>query len=287
MPFAQGFRDLDRAFREGRAWRSRFVKNAGPSGQNQWLDWTFSSGQPAYDARTGDAGAFTPCATFGNARGIYCGPLPAAGMTKHLIGWRLRSDTQGGTEFVQLYDLIGYYPLIDGDSTDPQDLDNANPLPRYADGDGVDMVLVNHVAPAAQDGTAIIDFDDHAGVSRQTTVRLRNDGQNKVVSSQSATSTGVCSLAIPLANGSRGVRRATRITYTVPPGGAHALMLIKPLAWMTANADRYLFQEQIIPLSEGWSVPQILDGACLNLFHYHTGGNNASALFGSLLFAWG
>ena len=60
-----------------------------------------------------------------------------------------------------------YYPFLDGDSTDPQDLDNTATLPRYVDGKGLRAYIVAQGAGAGlgsysmsytnQDGAAHID----------------------------------------------------------------------------------------------------------------------------------
>ena len=141
------------AFDEGRVHTQSFLKNNGTFGDLHWQDWAMSSGKPAYDARIGQSGAFNPVVAQGNDALYF--PGIGTGMERRLamitLNPRASNSAQATVQFY-LYDLVGTYPLIDGDSTDPQDFDNTRTLPRYADGEGLRLVLVNHVAPAVQNG---------------------------------------------------------------------------------------------------------------------------------------
>jgi hypothetical protein len=59
-------KDIVDAVDAGRVHSQRFFKNAGTTGDGQWHDWSFASGQPAYDARIGDALTFNPAVATGN-----------------------------------------------------------------------------------------------------------------------------------------------------------------------------------------------------------------------------
>jgi len=164
--------DVLAAYDAGRFHSQRFIKTgAGQANDTRWQDWAFQAGQPAYDARIGVAGSFTPVTAVRNDA-LYFPDIPA-GMERKLhrlfINPKASNASQATVDFV-LYDLVGYYPLIDGDSTDTQEFDNTLTLPRYTDGEGVGLVIVNHVAPAVQGGVATIAYTDSKGVAQSVTV---------------------------------------------------------------------------------------------------------------------
>ena len=141
MPI-QTLSDLNAAFDAG-AWHlQRFQKNAGTAHALQWADPTFASGQPAYDAHVGTPMVFTPCVAQKNDAIYFPGIQP--GQHRHLTSATFWSNqgTYNGAGSIVIFDLLGYYPLIDGDSTDLQEADNTLTLPRYTDGEGVGLVIV-------------------------------------------------------------------------------------------------------------------------------------------------
>ena len=81
--------DFARAYEEGRYHCQRFIKTgAGQFGDGRWQDWAFQAGQPAYDARIGQALAFTPSVAQGNDA-IYFPPI-ADGMQRKLFKITMR-----------------------------------------------------------------------------------------------------------------------------------------------------------------------------------------------------
>jgi hypothetical protein len=279
--------DFATAFDQGRWHLQRFLKNAGTSHQTQWCDPTFASGQPAYDARVGTAATFTPCVAQKNDA-IYF-PGIAAGMERRLTNVAMWTNqaTYNGPGSVVVYDLLGYYPLIDGDSMDPQVCDNAFTLPRYADGDGVQLVIVNHVAPALVDGIAVINYVDRFDNPQTVTTRIRNQGQNLISSSSDSTSAAVGSVFVGLQSAT-GIKSITDITYTTPPGGLHCFYLVRPLTTVVLG-DNQLFTFKELIAQNGMLAPRIYDGAWLGFFDMIANGGTARAVnwFGHFTFAWG
>ena len=193
-----------------------------------------------------------------------------------------------GPAGVYAFDLLGYYPLIDGDSTDEQAMDNSSTLPRYTNGDGVQKVVVNHIAPAIQDGITVVNYTDHAGVSRTVTNRTMNQGQNLVCSGVGVGVTSVPgAVGVPLANGSRGVRRINSVQHTTAPGGLHCIYLIKPL-FNAALGDNNVAVEKEFVTKNGFNCPKILDGAWISWFD-RVGGASVRNVswFGNFTFVWG
>lgn len=285
MPI-QSLSDLQAAFDAGQWHLQRFQKNAGTAHALQWADPTFASGQPAYDAHVGSPMAFTPCVAQKNDA-IYF-PGINAGQHRHLTSatfWSNQGVNNGGSSII-IYDLLGYYPLIDGDSTDLQEADNTQALPRYTDGEGVGIVIVNHVAPALQGGQAIIAYTDSKGASQSITVGVPNNGQNLVCSGvRNSTATDVGPLTVSLANGTTGVRSIDSIQYTTPPGGLHCAYLIKPLATCLTGDNLVTVEKEFFSLN-GFHCPRIHDGAWLGWVARNGPTGRTTAWFGNFVFAW-
>lgn len=290
--------DVARACEEGRYHCQRFIKTgAGQASDNRWQDWAFQAGQPAYDARIGQALSFVPSVAQGNDA-IYFPPIPD-GMQRKLFKITMRPQasnaSQASIDFV-LYDMIGCYPLIDGDSTEPQDLDNTLPFPRFADGKGLRMVLVNHVAPAVQGGVMVLDYVDQDGNAKTLTLGVPNNGINgPCCAANTSTANNYTPLVLPFNEGVTGVRQATRITYTTPPGGLHCLYVIKPLAHFTHYHDALLQADTTgvkaalevdFAIKDGWKMPDIANGAHLAFFYRNVGGGRSTTFFGDFEFIW-
>ncbi len=286
--------DVAEAYTSGRVHTQRFLKNAGAIGDNHWQDWAYSSGQPAYNARIGTALTLTPVVADGNDA-IFFPPI-AAGQERHLAGLRMYVTASSVGQIaveMEMYDLLAVYPLIDGDNTDAQLMDNAQSLPRYEDGVGVQMVLVNHVAPSVAAGcsTAItyVDADD---VERTTTVFTATFGAGKASWSLQSTGASTGSLYLPLAGPARGVKRVTGLTFAAPPGGLWALYLVRPIQrinWRGGQAGitQTVFTEKCLCAQDSFILPRIYDGAHLGFFYMPVIGSRTVALFGTAAFVWG
>lgn len=280
--------DLNRAFDLGKVHLQRFQKNAGTAHAIKWADCTFASGQPAYDAHVGVPLAFTPCVAQKNDAIWF--PSVAAGEERYLHSATLWSNqaTYNGPISVQLFDLVGYYPLLDGDSVDLQECDNSLTLPRYSDGSGVFMAIVNHIAPGLQNGLATINYTNSDGVDKTITVDVPNNGQNLVCSGCRTTAGAVSSTwAVPIGS-DRGVRRVNSVQYSVAPGGLHCLYLLRPLATMVLG-DNLVTAEKEFFGRDGLRMPKIPDGAWLGWFDQMAVGATARtvAWFGNFTFVWG
>jgi hypothetical protein len=291
--------DVLAAHEAGRSHTQRFIKT-GQSGvgayDGRWQDWAFQAGQPAYDARIGTVNSFTPVVAVRNDA-IYFPDIPV-GMERKLHKLTMRPQASGVSqatmEFV-LYDLVGYYPLIDGDSTDPQDMSNSLTLPRYTDGEGLRLVMLNHVAPATQAGRMLLEYTNSANQDKTLDVLVPNNSINSVCSGVNTVgTTSLTNLNLPL--GGTGIRRVNRVTYTVPPGGLHCLYVVKLLAQFTHYHD-FLMQgdpsgakaalEVDFALKNGWRMPVIKDGAHLAFFFRVNGGGRSNTFFGDATFIWG
>lgn len=277
--------DFNAAFTEGRWHSQRFLKNAGINTNNRWIDWTFASGQPLYDAKTGTAGSFTPLNASKNDAIWF--PGIGAGMERRLTNMTVRSSTGGGPGSIIIFDLLGYYPLVDGDSPDTQLFDNTATLPRYADGKGVIPVLVSSVAPSTQDGIGTMTYIGADDVERASPAfRYQNTSLNGVVCTVPGNvAPGEGAIGLPMV-GVSGCKAITSLTYTQPPGGLAAIYMIRVLGTMLFNGNKSLATEKQFLLHNGLQAPRIFDGAYINLF-YRYGTAATADFFGEATFAWG
>jgi len=277
--------DFNAAFTEGRWHSQRFLKNAGINTNNRWIDWTFASGQPLYDAKTGTAGSFTPLNASKNDAIWF--PGIGAGMERRLTNMTVRSSTGGGPGSIIIFDLLGYYPLVDGDSPDTQLFDNTATLPRYADGKGVIPVLVSSVAPSTQDGIGTMTYIGADDVERASPAfRYQNTSLNGVVCTVPGNvAPGEGAIGLPMV-GVSGCKAITSLTYTQPPGGLAAIYMIRVLGTMLFNGNQSLATEKQFLLHNGLQAPRIFDGAYINLF-YRYGTAAPADFFGEATFAWG
>jgi hypothetical protein len=289
--------DLRQAAQAGRVASPRFLKNASAAaGDGSWFDWSFASGQPAYDARIGEALSFNPSIAVGNDA-IYIPPI-AAGMERRLMGMTVRSKASNSNQVVlnyEVYDLLGVYPLIDGDSTDQQDMDNTLTLPRYSTGDGVVAVLVNHVAPMTAAANGSYTYTGCDGTSRTVAFRAALVGANRVASAM-PTAGGAGPIGLPQGNGCGGVRQIDSITFSTAPGGLFAIYLIRPLMSLQHYTDPINVAatngiKEIVQkcncMHGAWDLPIVYDGAHIGFFYMANAGGRTNDFFGHFHFAWG
>jgi hypothetical protein len=283
--------DVASAFDEGRFHQQRFYKGALTAGDTHWQDWSYGAGQPSYDARIGTAGQFNPYNAQRNDA-IYF-PSINSDQNRHLTGITLQTVASGTNQSsvdVIVYDLLGVYPLIDGDSTDEQLFDNTETLPRYTDGKGVVAVMVNHVSPMIATTTAIMKYNDTDDIEKTVTVGVHLTGQNRVVSGIGGT-LSVGSFALPFAAGSQGCKTINSLQFASAPGGLFAIYLLKPLT-TTMNCDGNLTTDKIATEKEfsfnnAFHFPEIFDGAWLGMFLRPNGGaRTINSVFGHMTFIW-
>jgi hypothetical protein len=273
----------------GQNWTSWFHKTSGPTGfgAGRWADMSMGAGTPKYNAYVGSQLQATPLINQGND-GIYLGPSPAAGMSKFITGLQLQSAvTNLAPSSWVLCDYLMFYPLVDGDSTDQQDMDNTALLPRYADGDGV-MAMVVCTTPAASDAPCTFTYTNSDGVAGRTvTTMLSFTNVTGCIMSTTANvaSTNARAAFLPLANGDRGVRAIESAALLSALGGFFAIVLVKPMT--TAVLPENVVACESTELIHKARVRKVDAGAYLNFIYCPLGaGSGAFPLRGHIQFAW-
>lgn len=284
-------KDITDAHDAGRSWMSFIHKTSCTStnGSGVWGDASMGAGTPKFNAYVGTQYEASALSNNGNT-GIYLGPDPAAGQTKHLHSVQLVSTSAGNPPALYvLCDYLLFYPLIDGDNDLLQEMVNDTAsLPRYTDGEGVQMMMVCTI-PSATIVTGSIGYTNSAGVAGRSTAFSVQAGLNVGMICCSSSSAGVAAARspfIPLQKGDFGIRSVQDITFAAGvPGGFFAIVLVKPLAHIQ-------IREQNVPAEVYWlqhrgCMPRIYDGAYLNFIFQAAASGSPAVLRGHLEFVWG
>lgn len=293
-----GFTSLDDLINEmtnnGKRWRADFNKTIanGAYTAGAWYDLSLLSGSPVANTYTGTAlNAQVPTDTTG--WGIYHGGNVSTD-TKHL----LKAVAIGNTATVSpgtllLVDMLLYYPGIVSTSATLQTLVNGSSLTRYTNGNGNRAYMVHTVASGANTPTVAMSY------TRQTTGGT-DTGRALGATTAFNASVGIGRFPhsgvaannrgpfLPLQSGDTGIKSIESVTITTPhaTSGTMAAVICQPLAEIpltTANVPVIMDFLSAVP-----SLPQIVDGACLNLLYQPAGAAaNGGIISGSLEFAWG
>lgn len=255
-----------------------------PSTATAFVDMNQSSGHPKYNAFAGTQQAFNSLVGGGNA-GVYVGPAPASGEKKWLARWTgVNINTSANTlppDIVHLCDYLGFYPLLDGDDVDLQVLDNTDSLQRYADGDGVRIVLVTQ-APLALTASMTVNYTSCDDSAKSVTTNLFPGVNLGVCCTTSGASGAIGTVTpfLPLAAGCRGVKKIDSIQLAGAAGGFFCACLVKPIDMLqlyesgVASEKQYGFDR---------TPPEIKDGAYLN-FLIQRSGTSAGSFRAELVF---
>lgn len=184
-----------------------------------------------------------------------------------------------------LCDYLLYYPSIDDSVLDEQIMDNTVTLPRYTDGEGVQVIAVS-VAGRTGGARFYFTYTNSEGVSgrvSQTCYQnsaaalgvLQNNGQNN-----NASANAFCGLQ----DGDSGVRSIDSVFMIDADVGLMTFILVKPLGTsvireITAPVEKDYFMEAGV-------IPQIYDDAYLSFLCLPQGTLAATALMGDIKTIW-
>ncbi len=231
-----------------------------------FVDCNQSGGLPKYNPFAGSELTATPLTGAGNA-GIYVGNF-IPGKTKHLLTSQVyQANSSVNPSYACLNDYLMFYPLIDCDNVDQQDMVNVDVLPRYSDGVGVRIVLIV-TAPVTSTSSVTITYTNSEGVSGRTATANIIPGA----------AIGVCATAMgtgatgsqatpfwPMASGDTGVRSIQSIQFASGAGGFICAALVKPIANL-AIYEPGIMTEKMFGFDQV-ILPEIKEGAYLNLIY--------------------
>jgi len=293
-----GFSSIDDLINEmttnGKKWRADFNKTVanGAYSAGAWYDLSVLSGSPVANTYSGTAlTAQAPDESSG--WGIYHGGNVSTD-TKHLIkAVAIGNTATASPGTLLLVDVCLYYPGINTTLATQQNMTNSTSLTRYTNGVGLRPYMVMTVASGANTPSLAMSYtrQDTGGTD---TGRALGATTNLVASSgigrfpHSGIAANNRGPFLPLQSGDTGIRSVQSVTITTPHAttGTAALVLCRPLVEIPlgiANVPTIMDFLTQVP-----SLPQVADGACLNLLYQPAGAAaNGSIISGSLEFVWG
>ena len=254
-----------------------------------WFDLSMSPGNPAPNYYIGAVGAFTPMRQSVDGGLRHGGNVsPAKKVLRKLL---VQTATAAATPCqLILLDYIGFYGFIDESVLDPQPLDNTVPLPRWADGRGVQMMAVT-VAGHTGGQPFTVSYTNQDGVAGRTTQvgTMSTQFVNGTIlnSQQSGAAYENNGPFLGLQAGDSGVQSVQSVTIGgVGDVGLFALVLVKPLASIAlCGIDAPTEIDYLTDM--GGSLPQIADDAYLNFLSLPNGTLAGAPIIGILETCWG
>jgi hypothetical protein len=257
------------------------------TGAGVWFDLSMSPGNPAPNYYIGSPGVFVPLkqSTDGGLR--HGGNVSPAKKFLRKLSVQCATAAAAVTP-MKLLDYIGFYGFIDESVLGEQFLDNTAPLPRHADGAGVQLMPV---VVAGQTGGQpfTVSYTNQDGVAGRTTTSV-------LMSTQFVNGTILCSQNggatyphagpfLPLQTGDTGVRSVQSVTIGgIGDVGLFALVLVKPLASISLYEITAASETDF--LLDAATMPVIEDDAYLNFIALPTGTLSGAPIIGILETTW-
>jgi len=255
-----------------------------------WFDLSMSPGNPAPNYYIGSPNVFVPLkqSTDGGIR--HGGNVNALGKKKFLRKLMAFTTTAAATPLPMiLLDYVGFYGFVDESVLDEQFMDNTTPLPRHADGRGVQLMPI---VVAGQTGgqTFTVNYTNQDGVAGRITqsVTMSTQFVNGTVlhSARSGTAYVNNGPFLPLQIGDSGVQSVQSVTIGgVGDVGLFALVLVKPLATIALRGIDA--PTEIDYLTDMASIPEIEDDAYLNFLTLPNGTLSGAPIHGIIETTWG
>ena len=270
---------------EGRTLVRPWIKNPSVvTASGIWMDLTMFGRYPAANYFTDGTPLAAKTLTRSVDGGMDHGQALGEDYAKFLGGLTILSTSATAVPMpIMVMDYLMYYPLIPMEDT--QEMDNTITLPRYTDGEGVQLMLVEQF-PYIGGGTVQVTYTNSDGVTgrktRVTTINTQT-ALGTVAHSAPATS-GVSGLFMPLASGDGGVRAVESITFPTADSGNLAAVLVKPLG-LFGNYEVGCPSEWD-PLRDLGILERIYDDAYLSAACLPVGSLNGTIIEGSLKTLW-
>lgn len=269
---------------EGRTLSRPWIKNPSVvTASGIWMDLSMFGRYPAANYFTDGTPLAAKALRRSTDGGLDHGEAKGDGYRKFLQGVSLLSVTAAAAMPIKVMDYLMYYPLIPMEDT--QEMDNTVTLPRYTDGKGVQIMLVEQF-PYVGGGTVQVTYTNSDGVAgRQTSItRINTQTALGTVAHSAATTSGASGLFMPLASGDGGVRAIESITFPVADSGNLAAILVKPL--MPAGNYQITCPSEWESFRDLGMLEQIEDDAYLSLVCQPVGSLNGAIIEGQIRTLW-
>lgn len=280
MPIASVGALVD-AINAGQSRFCSFRKVPSQASTPRWADLSMASGNPApnYYASEPLVGA-----TLDGQRGIFHG-FDLSPRELYLTDFGMVTPTAALARQYKLLDYLLYYPFVDMDDGDTQVMDNTVALPRYASGEGVQVMMVA-VAPTTGGGRFTFTYVNQDGVEKVSPTQECGPSIANIASLMTSQGASVASVGpfLRLADGDTGVRRIVSHQNVVLNGGLGAYVLVQPLL-DTAIYEINTMKEEALPMLKA-NPPRIYDGAYLGLIIESSATIAGGRLAGFAKFAW-
>ena len=223
----------------GKSWLSFFRKVPASTATiaGQWFDYSTASGVPVPNYY---ASSPLVAATLEARNGIF---IPEQLTDRYLKSTTVMSaaasvtGTTNRNQQLMLLDYLLYYPFVDLDAAgEEQVFDNTIPLPRYADGEGVQMMHVAQ-APTVGGGSFTLKYLDTDDVEQTTQITFCAAAQPSGALVTAVAAAAGISPFVPRVANSRGVKRVNSLTVNVANGGLAAVVLVKPVEMSYAREE--------------------------------------------------
>jgi len=250
-----------------------------------WFDLSMSPGNPAPQYYAA-APLIAKELSQSEDGGLFHGGAVAPGV-KHLRRFHAQTATATALPLPMiLCDYLLFYPFIDEGTTDEQTLDNTVTLPRWTDGEGVQIMAVS-VAGRTGGRTFNVTYtnsDGTSGRTTQTVIQNTAAANGNIVTSQQANNAARGPF-IPLQAGDTGVRSIEAVTMISGVDvGLFALVLVKPLAQASIRGiDAPVEIDYFLDFGQ---LPVIADDAYLNILACPQGTLAATAIHGTISTVW-
>ena len=258
------------------------------TGAGVWFDLSMSPGNPAPNYYIGSPNVFVPLkqSTDGGLR--HGGNVsPSKKFLRKLMA--LTPTAAAAPLACKLLDYIGFYGFVDESVLAEQFMDNTTPVPRYADGAGVQLMPV---VVAGQTGgqTFTVKYTNQDGVEDRVTQTATMSTQivnGTILHSQQAGAAYVNNGPfLTLQNGDTGVRSVQSVTIGgIGDVGLFALVLVKPLASFSLYGIDA--PTEVDYLTDMASLPEIKDDAYLNFIALPNGTLSGAPIHGIIETTWG
>ncbi len=184
-----------------------------------------------------------------------------------------------------LCDYLLYYPSIDDSTLDPQIMDNTVPLPRYSDGEGVQMIALS-VAGRTGGQTFSVTYTNSEGVTGRVTPNVPQNSAPSIGSIITSDGAAVNTAGpfIPLQQGDTGVRAIESVTMNGADVGLFTIVLVKPLAQTQIRGiDAPVEKDYLL---QAGTLPEIKDDAYLSWIVLPQGSLAATPIHGTIKVIW-
>lgn len=290
----RSFKDLVDAEENGQTFIGAFRKNiTSATGQGAWFDVTLSPGNPLpfYYASSPLFGL--PLSQSVNGGMPHNQPVGQLGYKTYLKTFTV-SPTSGGlfcSGPMILMDYLFYYPFIDTGNTDEQFVGQADDLPRYPTGKGVQVMAVQMAGMLGTGNPTFrftyINQDDLLKTSPTQTCGSASlvgelaTGNNSLVSQPNSNYP-----FLTLFPGDTGVRRILSVTFDTADIGLLAFVLVKPIEQIILR--EILTTGERTPVTDFFDLPVIEDDAYLSiLLNGGQGIATQCGYIGTLQTVWG